>query len=274
MLYNKKVLLQKKKLGGKMMSEKISTELLKAMNEIADNETKIYKIEASIFIRTSQDIVNEKVAYLYNLLKIEAKNYSQKHDDYFDDLELIISHFKQKLNMVYDEFYCQYVNIQNELQEARNNRRIVMINFQSLINAHQKDNIVNFNEKKEELIKKNNQYKEIIEKCNLQFEESRRKFEEMTNSEFLLSSKSLQIITEQNFIQRLFSKITSIFTGKKKYSEIIKEYNKIVNNIDSHELVEKMREDTIEFVAEILEMKDVEEEELNENARIGGINEG
>ena len=35
-----------------------------------------------------------------------------------------------------------------------------------------------------------------------------------------------------------------------------------------------MREDTIEFVAEILEMKDVEEEELNENARIGGINEG
>ena len=52
------------------MSEQVSAELLKAMNEIADNETKISKIQASIFIRKSQEIINEKVAYLYNLLKI------------------------------------------------------------------------------------------------------------------------------------------------------------------------------------------------------------
>lgn len=254
------------------MSENVSQELLKAMNEIADNETKIYKIEASIFIRNSQKIVNEKVAYLYNLMKIEAKNCFQRNDDYFDDLELLISHFKQKLNMVYDEYYCQYVNIQNELQEAKNNKRIIMINFQKLINSNQNYNQAEFNKKKEELIRKNELYKKIIEKCNLQFEESRKKFEEMTNSEFLLLSKSLQVITEKNFFQRLFSMFSNIFTGKKKYTEIIKEYNKIVNNIDSHELVERMREDTVNFVTGILAMRGIKEEKLEESARIGGKN--
>ena len=251
------------------MSEGVSQELLKAMNEIADNETKIYKIEASIFIRTSQDIVNEKVAYLYNLLKIEAKNCFQRHDDYFDDLELIISHFKQKLNMVYDEFYCQYVNIQNELQEAKNNKRIVMINFQKLINFSQNFNQEEFIKKKERLIKKNELYKKIIEKCNLQFEESRKIFEKMVNKEFLLSSKALQVISEQNFIQRFFSRIAHIFNGKKKYSEIVKEYNRIVNNIDSHELVETMRNNTVNFVTEILAMRGIKEEKFEEGVRIG-----
>ena len=254
------------------MSESVSQELLKAMNEIADNDTKIYKIEASIFIRSSQDIVNEKVAYLYNLLKIEAKNCFQRHDDYFDDLELIISHFKQKLNMVYDEFYCQYVNIQNELQEAKNNKRIVMINYQKLINDNPNSTQTEFLKKKEELIKKNELYKKIIEKCNLQFEESKNKFEEMVNREFLLSSKALQVISEQNFIQRLFSKIASLFNGKKKYTEIVKEYNKIVNNIDSHELVETMRNDTINFVTGILVMRGIKEENFEESVRIGEEN--
>lgn len=253
------------------MSENVSQELLRAMNEIADNETKIYKVEASIFIKTSQNIVNEKVAFLYNLLKIEAKNCFQRHDDYFDDLELIISHFKQKLNMVYDEFYCQYVNIQNELQEARNNRRIVMINYQKLVSSDVK-NQEEFKKKKENLIRKNEIYKKIIEKCNLQFDEAKRRFEEMTNREFLLSSNALQVISEQNFIQRLFSKIANIFNGRKKYEEIVKEYNKVVNNIDSHEIVENMREDTIDFVTEILAMRGIKEEKFEEDVRVGGKN--
>ena len=65
---------------------------------------------------------------------------------------------------------------------------------------------------------------------------------------------------------------SNIFTGKKKYTEIIKEYNKIVNNIDSHELVEKMREDTVNFVTGILAMRGIKEEKLEESARIGGKN--
>ena len=51
--------------------------------------------------------------------------------------------------------------------------------------------------------------------------------------------------------------------------EILKQYNKLVNNIDSYELVEQMREDTVEFVADIIEMKGIEDDGLEE-VRIGG----
>ena len=253
------------------MSEQVSTELLKAMNEIADNETTSAKIDAAIFIRESENMVNEKVAYLYNMLKIEAKNCGQKQDRYFEDINLIITHYKQKLNMVYDEFYCQYVNIQNELQEANSNKRIGMINYQKLVNAEE-SNVpqAKIAEKKSEIKRKNEVYKQIVNMCNDEFATSRDKFEKMITTDFSIMSKSLQLYSEQNVFQKFFSKIGNIFNGSSKYQKILKDYNKIVNNIDSHEIVTQMRDDTVEFVADVLEVSGVSKEELEENARIGG----
>ena len=176
------------------MSNQVSQELLKAMSEISNNETIISKIDSAIFIRTSQNIINEKVAYLYNLLKIEARNCNQRQEDYFEDIDLIITHFKQKLNMVYDEFYCQYVNILNELQEARNNKRIAIINFQKIISIHQRKPLSDINERKSDIIKKYKIYEQIIEKCKLKFKESKESFEKMVNDEFLITSKSYRLL--------------------------------------------------------------------------------
>ena len=292
------------------MSEQISKELLDVMNEISNNETIIFRINASIFVRNSQKMINEKVAYLYNMLKLEAKNCKQRQDNYYDDIELIITHYKQKLNLVYDEFYCQYVNIQNEIQEAKTNRRIAIINYQKLVNnkervlqsleykefVNKKQNLLyklklantqnEYNEiykkisqlksplkddkeLKEVIIKKNEIYKDIIQKCNEKFDETKEKFEKMINEEFVISSKSLQMMCEQNFFQRLLTRFSNIFSGGKKYVDILKQYNKDIDNIDSHELLEKMRNDIVEFVADILEMKGFEDDGL-ENARIGG----
>lgn len=255
------------------MSEQVSAELLKVMNEIADNEATASKIDASIFIRESENLINEKIAYLYNMMKVEAKNCNQKQDFYFDTVNLIITHYKQKLNMVYDEFYCQYVNIQNELQEAKNNRRIAIINYQKLVNSEEKNNSMpNVINKKQEIKNKNNVYKEIIDMCNSKFVNSKETFEKMIEEEFLITSKSLQIVSEQNIFQRLFGKFANIFGGAKKYTEILDEYNKSINKIDSHEIVEQMRNDTVEFVADILEMRGIDENGLEENARVGGRN--
>lgn len=255
------------------MSDKISTELLKVMNEIADNEATIAKIEASIFIRNSQKIINEKVAYLYNIIKVEAKNCFQSQDSSFDEINLIITHYKQKLNMVYDEFYCQYVNIQNELQEASTNRKIAMINYQKIINKSEIESLSKKElESKESLKNKNEIYKKIIDKCNLKFDESKEKFEKMINEEFLISSKTLQVINEQNIFKKLINRFSSIFTGSKKYKEILEQYNKIINKIDSYEIVEQMRNDTVEFVADILEIRGIDQNEFEENVRVGGKN--
>lgn len=294
------------------MSEQISNELLDVMSEIANNEAIIFKIDASIFIRNIQLIINEKVAYLYNMLKIEAKNCRQKQDNYYDDIELIITHYKQKLNMVYDEFYSQYVNIQSEIQEAKNNRRIAIINYQKIINnkeeilksseyqdfLSQKQKLLyklnlantqieynmiyqeiskldsplkNDKELKEVIKNKNEVYKKIIDKCNKKFEEISKKFENIINKEFVITSNSLQMICEQSLFKRLTGRFLNIFTGAKKYVGILKEYNKLINNIDSQELLTQMRNDIIEFIADILEIRGFNENEL-EVARIGGKN--
>ena len=79
--------------------------------------------------------------------------------------------------MVYDEFYCQYVNIQNELQEANNNRRIAMINYQKLVNMSENSASQNsVFQQKENIRKKNQDNKKIIEMCNTEFVVSREKF--------------------------------------------------------------------------------------------------
>ena len=44
------------------MSEQISKELLKIMNSISDMENTISKIDAAIFIKKSNKIIQEKVA--------------------------------------------------------------------------------------------------------------------------------------------------------------------------------------------------------------------
>ena len=254
------------------MSENVSAELLNVLNEIVENEVKIAKIDAAIFQKNSKRLINEKVAFLFNMVKAEAKNYGQSDDFYFDDINLIVSHYNQKLNMVYDEYYCQYTNILNELQEARNNRRIAMINYQKSVNKSENNNSFEDNSIKEELREKNNIYKEIIDKCNKKFEENEIEFEKMLNEEFVITSKSLQIFCEKNFFQRIFFKISNLFGGEKKYTEVLAQYNKRINGIDSYEIIEKMRNNTINFVADILKIRGIDESDLQENARLGGLN--
>ena len=256
------------------MSEQISQELLKIMNEVVDNETTIAKIEASIFVRENERKINEKVAYLYNMILVEAKNFGQRQDNYFEDINLIITHYKQKLNLVYDESYCQYVNIQNELQEANSNRRLVMIQYQKLINEIEaRDGIEVFQDVKESLKEKNKNYQIVRQMCEDQFLKAQQKFEKMVEENFLISSKSLQLVSEQNVWQRFCSKFSNIFHGSQKYQAVLKNYHKSVDNIEAGQMVKQMRNDIVEFVADIIEIKGVDENELEENARIGGRND-
>ena len=90
--------------------------------------------------------------------------------------------------------------------------------------------------------------------------------------EFIVTSKSLQLFSEQNIFQKAFRKFSNIFNGSKRYTDILKEYHKTIHNIDSQKSVEQMRNQTIEFVADVIEIRGIEENGLEENARIGGRN--
>lgn len=239
------------------MSEQISKELLKIMNSILDMENTISKIDAAIFIKTSNKIIQEKVAYLYSIIQAEGNFYGQNEFKHQEEIELIVGHYKQKLNMVYDEFYCQYANIQNEKQEASLNKNIAMINYQKLINKVENESQISQKEiekSKSNLREKNEVYKKIINKCDEKFGICKAKFEKRINDDFLVISK-LQVMNDKNIFQKIKCKLKNFFSGSQKYTQSLGKYNQKVDKIDAVEIVIEMREETIDFVAEILELR-------------------
>lgn len=147
------------------MSQKVSEMLIKMLNELTTIETTASKIDAAIFVRTNNKVIEEKISYLYNLLGLEAKSYNQNMNKHFEHIENIIKIYREKLQIVYDELYLQYTNIQNEISEARLNQKIAIINYQKVIN----DLEVNPRENqklKDKIKNKSDVYKQIIEKCN------------------------------------------------------------------------------------------------------------
>lgn len=239
------------------MSEQISKELLKIMNSISDMENTISKIDAAIFIKKSNKIIQEKVAYLYSIIQAEGNFYGQSEIKHQEEIELIIGHYKQKLNMVYDEFYCQYANIQNEKQEASLNKNIAMINYQKLVNKIDSETQISLKEvekAKNSLKEKNEVYNKIINKCEEKFGICKAKFEKRINDDFLVISK-LQVMNDKNIFQKIKCKIKNLFSGNQKYTQALGKYNQKVDKIDAVEIVTGMREETIDFVAEILELR-------------------
>ncbi len=91
------------------------------------------------------------------------------------------------------------------------------------------------------------------------------KFEQRINDEFLITTTALQVRTEVNVFQKFLNIISNIFNGKKRYSEVLSGFIKKVDKIDSQELVSQMREDTIDFVAELLELRGYSSESFDEN---------
>lgn len=240
-----------------MYKEQVSKDLIRILNDIATMNSTISKLDAAVFLKTSDQLINEKVAYLYNLIQAEASHFGQSTDRFYDDINLTINHYKQKLNMVFDEFYCQYSNIQNEIQEARMNREIALINYQKIVNE---GNTPNSEMLKEDLKKKNEMYKGIVRKCEDKFDICKGKFEQRINDEFFIISNSLQVRSEMSLFKRLFNKLANIFGGSQRFGEIVAEYNQKVDNIDSQMIVNEMREDTINFITEILEIRGVTQE--------------
>ena len=55
------------------MSEKVSQALIEMLNEMINIETTLSKVEASIFVKKSSELMQDKIAYLYNLLQTEAR---------------------------------------------------------------------------------------------------------------------------------------------------------------------------------------------------------
>ena len=276
------------------MGEQVSKALLNLLNEMKTLESQELKIEGALFVRRCNKIISEKVNYLEMLLNDETSKLGHKREDI--SKSYITKTYREKLNELYKEYYIQYVNIQNELQEARFNQRVVMIKYQQLINKReielkspeyieymnkkkvlmQKLNLANnskeYNEiynqinnlksplqsndiQKEELKVENEKYQRIMNSCKQKFLTCRANFEHQINNEFLVSTQ-LVVVNENSIFDKIKNFFSNIFSKKQKYQELIENYRNMVDKIDTEKIISQMREDTITFVEEILEIKE------------------
>lgn len=237
------------------MSQKVSQALIRLLNEISSTETTLSKVQAVIFVKKSEKMIEEKIKYLYNLLHLEASQYNQSSANYKDLVESIIKTYKDKLYIVYDELYLQYVNIQNEIGDARLNQKVAMINFQKIINDSE-INKKDYTRVKEKIKNKNELYDKIIKKCEEQFSICMTNFEDQINNAFFIEN-SLITVDENNIFSKIKHAIINLFKGKRLYKEALLSYQTKIDKIDVENIVNNFRNQTIEFVTDILEIKDI-----------------
>ena len=237
------------------MSQKVSQALIRLLNEISSTETTLSKVQAVIFVKKSEKMIEEKIKYLYNLLHLEASQYNQSSANYKDLVESIIKTYKDKLYIVYDELYLQYVNIQNEIGDARLNQKVAMINFQKIINDSE-INKKDYTRVKEKLKNKNELYDKIIKKCEEQFSICMTNFEDQINNAFFIEN-SLITVDENKIFTKIKHAIINLFKGKRLYKEALLSYQTKIDKIDVENIVNNFRNQTIEFVTDILEIKDI-----------------
>lgn len=240
------------------MSQKVSQALIKMLNELTNIETTLSKVKATIFVKKCENLMQEKISYLYNLLHQEAKQYNQGSESQNALIESIIKIYTDKLNIVYDELYLQYVNIQNEIGDARLNQKVAMINFQKIVNDSEISN-KDYNSLKEKLINKNDGYEKIIKKCEEQFNICMGNFESQIDNTFFIET-SLKVSNETGIFSKIKNALVNMFNGKKLYKGALENYKEKIEKIDTGKIISDFRNQTIEFVTDILEIKDIYEE--------------
>lgn len=237
------------------MSQKVSQALIKALNEETSIETTISKVQAAIFVKKSEKMIQEKITYLYNLLNLESSQYKQNSESQRELVESIIKIYKDKLYIVYDELYLQYVNIENEIEDARLNQKVALLNFQKIINDSE-INKKDYKSLKEKLKNKNELYDKIIRKCEEQFATCMTNFEDQINNTFFIEN-NLIVVDENSIFSKIKHMISNLFNGKKLYKEALDNYKKEVDNINTEKIINDFRNQTIDFVTDILEIKDM-----------------
>lgn len=278
------------------MGEQVSKALISLLEEMTQVETMEMKVQGVLFTRRCTDIIKEKVSFLDSLLQKEASNCSQKIDKFYVTKNYIVSSYKEKLEKLYREYYLQYINIQDELLDARLKQRVSIIKYQELINKKEeqlknpeyvkymntkkmllqklnltnnsaeynkiykmilslKPPVIDVEEKKQYLKDEKDKYQKIINLCNQKFLTCKANFEHQVNNEFLIATS---LVTSES--QGIFSKIKNIFynifMGAQKYTDILENYKNIIEKIDCEKILNQMREDTIDFVEQVLIIKE------------------
>jgi len=272
------------------MMSKREENLSQIINNQGNINFDLTKVEAAIFVRKSKSIIDEKVNYLSNILNSEAKRFDQNMFDHHK-AKVILSEYKNKIIRIYNEYYMNYVDIQNLLDKVKLNKKVVVLNYQKIVKDRESqlksvdyqiflkqkqmlnyklklsNNVDEYNTN----LKKSQELKSPIRDIKLLEKQYKKKYEMYENAEekcgkklsgfvvdfenninnIFLISKSLQKIEENSLFNKVKSKIVNLFVGNKKFEESLAIYSKKVNQIDEKSIISKINKDAVSFIFDI-----------------------
>lgn len=248
-----------------MRKNNSSVLLMDKLVELNELEVNKAKVLAEIFMRTTEEILDEKLHSIEINFKEQANFYGQNLDDYEEIYQEIIGKYEDQMMAIIDKYNEFFINMQLELQEAECNQKIAITNLkksfdvkQELSNKAQSKIIEEYNKKVIACKQKKENYDKIIEACEKELNQCASNMERRMNA--LFGDKTRQISLEkESAFKRLIQRIKNKFTGTTKFNDFVIEPLKVELEMLEHKLpntTNHIKKDTIKFVAKIKQAKD------------------
>ena len=242
--------------------EKTLIEKLKELNKAEQYKLRLLTI---IFIKTTQEIKEQKIKSLRDNILSQAEFYNQNIKNYTEVYTEIINQYTDQLSQIMKVYTELFINIQMELQEAECNQKIAITNLKKSIDIKNKLNNESSKESIEKCYKKINacmqkkvNYDIIIENCEKELEKCSSNMQNEIN--LLFGDKSSQIsLKKEHGFKKIINKLVNKFTGSAKFNT----YVIIPANLETKTMKDKLpqlnrdiKDKIINFVAKIKQAKD------------------
>lgn len=281
------------------MEKALGFRLMDSIKEISGFEISIEELTTALYMRKTEEKINNGIESLENNLKSQAIVYGVKYENYDSRIQEIKNKYLNEINKIKEAFEFQFVNIQLELREALANQKIALVNAKKvtdmknefmetdkykeylklkseleykLNNSTQKDdydkniyllkNLENpievYNNKKKIALQKYIDSESLIKSCEVKLKYC---VNEILSEIDKITTENIEnslLIMKENAITKIINKVVNIFSGKSKFESKIKS---IENNVEKLALntdakVENIRQNTIQLVQEILDIKE------------------
>lgn len=221
----------------------------RVQNVISNYEIEIEKIRAeyefqfvNLQLELRETLANQKIA-LVNAKKITD----------------------MKKEFIESDKYKKFLSEKKELVENLNNA-LEKSNYDYYVNLIKNlvDPVETYNQKKESAMKKFNDSYALINSCEAKIKYCMDETYSEIDKIIKENVENSLVIPKENGITKIINKIVNLFSGKSKFENKIKQVENNMNALSSNvnEKIEKIRNNTIELVAEI----QVEKEELSGQA--------
>jgi hypothetical protein len=259
------------------MGKALGFRLLDSVKEVTELEMAKEQLSAAIYKRETEEKIKEGMNNIANNLKAQAEVYGVKIENYSSRIKNIQEKYFTEINKIKKEYELQYVNMQLELRENLANKKIAIVNAKKMSDMKSefmkseeyqnylatnpefvKNTFLDFENKREMSIKRFYSLDSVIKSCeeklnnciNETYSEIDRIIKENIESSIL--------VVKENAVMKIVNKIVNIFAGKSKFESKISNIETNMNNLSAgeNEILEKIRNNTIQLVAEIQIAKD------------------